>query len=167
MIGENGFSFENQTAITGFKTQECGERVLHEEQYKHIYWHGVHTCKQDYPLLEILPDENIEVLQKTSDGHIITARKQDGNLTQILTVDFALRSKLIYEMIKLANVKMLAPVHVAVIADDKLIGFFPRFDNEFTYHFDGKYRDVITGEIVEGATALKILGKKFRIFEKV
>lgn len=167
MIGENGFSFENQTAVTGFRTQECGERLLHEDQYKHIYWHGVHTCKQDYPLLEILPDENIEVLQKTSDGHIITARKQDGDLMQILTVDFALRSKLIYEMIKLANVNMLAPVHVAVIADDKLIGFFPRFDSAFTFNFEGKYRDVITGEIFENETELKIEGKKFRIFEKV
>lgn len=167
MIGEDGFSFDNQTAVTGFRTRECGDRELHQDQYKHLYWHGVHLCKQDYPLLDIVKDDDMEVLQETSDGHIITARKKTGTLTQILTVDFALRSKLIFEMIKTAGVKMLAPVHVAVIADDSLVGLFPRYDTEFTYHFDEKYKDVITGEIVEGDVHMAIEGKKFRIFEKI
>ena len=167
MIGENGFSFENQTRVTGFKTRECGARLLHEDQYRHIYWHGVHTCKQDYPLLEIQPDNDMQVLQKTADGHVITARKRNGNLTHILSVDFALRSKLLYEWIKEAGCRMFAPVHVAVLADDSLVGFFPRFDSDFEYCFDGKYRDVITKETFEGATRLHINGKRFRIFEKV
>lgn len=167
MIGENGFSYENQTAVTGFRTRECGQRLLHDDQYKHLYWHGVHLCKQDYPLLDILPDEDMEVLQETADHHIITARKKTGSLTQILTVDFALRSRLLAEMMKTAGVQMLAPVHVAVLADEALIGFFPRYDSEFTYEFEGKYRDVITKQIVEGKTAMKIQGKKFRIFEKI
>lgn len=167
MIGENGFSFENQTAVTGFRTRECGERELHPDQYKHLYWHGVHLCKQDYPLLDIVDDGELEVLQRTDDGHIITARRKTGSLTQILTVDFALRSKLITEMIEKAGVDMLAPVHVAVIADEALVGLFPRYDAEFDYVFDGKYRDVITGETLEGSTHMKIEGKKFRIFEKI
>ena len=37
----------------------------------------------------------------------------------------------------------------------------------FVYDFDKQYRDVLTGEIVEGKVLLKIEGKKFRIFEKV
>lgn len=167
MIGEDGFSFDNQTAVTGFRTRECGERALHEDQYKHLYWHGVHLCKQDYPLLDIVKDDDMEVLQETSDGHIITARKKTGTLTQILTVDFALRSKLLFDMIKTAGVDMLAPVHVCVLADEALVGLFPRYDSKFTYHFDGKYRDVITDEIVEGDVEMEIAAKKFRIFERV
>ncbi len=167
MIGENGFSHENQTKIIGFKTRECGDRLLHKDQYKHIYWHGVHTCKQDYPLLEIVADADLDILQKTDDGHIITARKKHDGLTHVLSVDFALRSALLFDLIKSAGVKMLAPVHVAVIADDKLVGLFPRFDAEFDYNFDGVYKDVLTGEEVSGKTHLKINGKKFRIFEKL
>lgn len=109
MIGENGFSHENQTKIIGFKTRECGDRLLHKDQYKHIYWHGVHTCKQDYPLLEIVADADLDILQKTDDGHIITARKKHDGLTHILSVDFALRSTLLFDLIKSAGVKMLAP----------------------------------------------------------
>ena len=45
-----------------------------------------------------------------------------------------------------AGVKMLAKTHVAVLADNMLVGFFPRFDSEFTYDFDGKYRDAIIME---------------------
>lgn len=167
MICENGFSFENQTKVTGFKTRECGQRLLHEKQYKHLYWHGVHTCKQDYPLLEIIPSEDIEVLQKTADNYIITAKRNDSGLTQILSVDFALRSELLYELIKNAGVKMFTTVHVAVLADSALLGFFPRYDTEFTYKFEGTYRDVITNEIVSGKVDFKIEAKKFRIFEKV
>ena len=44
MIGDNGFSYENQTKITGFKTRECGSRQLHIEHYKHIYW-DYHTIQ--------------------------------------------------------------------------------------------------------------------------
>ncbi len=167
MIGENGFDFGNQTKVTGFKTRECGERALHKDQYKHIYWHCVHTCKQDYPLLEIVPSADDEIIQTTDDGHVITARKKHDGLTHILTVDFALRSALLTDFILAAGVKMLAKTHVAVLADNMLVGFFPRFDSEFTYDFDGKYRDAITGEIVEGKTKLSIPAKKFRIFEKV
>lgn len=164
-IGENGFDYNNQTAVTGFKTYECGQRKLHPDQYKHIYWHGVHTCKQDYPLLGIdVTDE--EVLQKTEDGCVITAKKRHEGLTHILSVDFALRSKILRDMIKDAGVKMLAPLHVAVIADDKLVGFFPRFDAEFEYDFKGNYDNVITKETVSGKTKLSVRAKKFAIFEK-
>ena len=164
MISDNGFDPENQTKVTGFKTRELAERQLHADQYKHIYWHGVHTCKQDYPLLEIITDA--EVLQKTDDGYVITARKTHEGLTHILTVDFALRSRLLRDMIEKAGVKTYAPANVAVIADDKLTGFFPRYDAEFTYDFEGRYRNVITGEIVSGRTQLSIPAKKFGIFEK-
>ena len=66
-----------------------------------------------------------------------------------------------------AGVRFQAPENCAVLADEKLIGFFPRWDVDFSYFFDGQWRNVITGEEARGSVELKIQGKKFAIFEKV
>jgi len=157
----------NQKAVTGFKTQDCPHRMQHREVYKHVYWHSTRPMPQDYPLLEILPEAGQEVLQTSPDNHIITARVPRDEGANILAVDITLRTPILHQLMQDAGVNFRAPIHCTVLADDKLIGFFPRYDAQFSHKFDGQWRNVITGEIVSGNRQLSIREKKFEIFEKL
>ena len=161
------FSPENQKAVTGFETYETPGRMHHKDLYRHIYWHATHRCPQDYPLLAIKGEKGQEVLQATPEGHVLTARVERGDGKNIFAADFTLRAPLIRTLLQAANVRFLAPEYCAVLADEKLIGFFPRFDVCFEYEFVGTWRNVITGEKVSGKKVLSIREKKFEIFEKL
>ncbi len=160
------FSPENQRAVTGFSTEECPGRMQPEGLYRHIYWHCTHNCPQDYPLLRIVPEAGQEVLQAGPDGSILTARVKRGRGASILAAEFTLREKQLRALLRDAGVDFYAPENCAVLADEKLIGFFPRWDAAFPYLFKGKWRNVITGETVTGAVDLRIREKEFEIFEK-
>ncbi len=161
------FSYENQHTVTGFRVQESGKRLQHRDIYKHIYWHCTHHCPKDYPLLHIVAEKGQEVLQTSPDGYILTARIKRGEGKNIFSSEFTLRTPIIRKLLEDAKVNFLAPEYCSVHADDKLIGFFPHYDCHFDYDFNGKWRDVITGEIVSGKTTLSIPEKRFRIFEKI
>ncbi len=160
------FDPENQKRVTGFYTAECPGRMQPEELYRHIYWHCTHNCPQDYPLLEILPEAGQEVLQTSPDKKILTARIRRGGGASIFAADFTLRAPFIRGLLEEAGVRSYAPGSCAVLADEKLIGFFPRYDVKFTHSFEGLWRDVISGEEVRGPKTLEIRGKDFRIFAR-
>lgn len=161
------FDPENQKRVTGFYTGECPRRMQPEELYRHIYWHCTHNCPQDYPLVEILPEAGQEVLQVSPDNRILTARVRRDKGANIFAAEFTLREKQLRGMLRDAGVDFHAPENCSVLADDKLIGFFPRWDVSFPYLFSGSWRNVITGEHVSGAVNLRIKGKEFEIFEKL
>ena len=162
-----GYNPENQKAVTGFNTVESPGRMQPKELYKHIYWHTTHHCPQDYPLLEIVPEEGQEVIQKSPEGKILTARVTRGKGASIFAAEFTLREDLLRKLLRDAQVDFYGPDNCTVLADEKLVGFFPRWDVNFNYFFDGRWRNVITGEEVRGSAELKIGEKKFAIFEKV
>ena len=162
-----GFSHENQKLVTGFATEECPDRLQPPQMYRHIYWHAVHNCPQDYPLLRIVPEAGQEVLETSPEGYILTARIQRDQGANILAAEFTLRSPLIRRLLEDAGIRFYAPVHCTVLADDKLLGFFPRWDVAFSHRFRGQWRNVITGEEVTGERELRIREKKFEIFEKI
>ncbi len=161
------FDHDNQKQVTGFSTQECSARMQPAQLYRHIYWHAVHDCPQDYPLLCILPESGQEVLETSPEGNILTARVERGCGANILATEFTLREKLLRKLLTDAGVNFLAPENCAVFADDHLIGFFPRYDVAFTYMFDGQWRNVITGETVSGKRELRIREKRLALFEKI
>lgn len=161
------FNPENQKKVTGFSTYEDPNRMHHKDLYRHIYWHATHHCPQDYPLLSIHAEKGQEVLQTSPEGHILTARIQRGEGKNIYASDFTLRAPLIRQFLADAGVKFLAPEYCATLADEKLVGFFPRFDVSFTYSFEGEWRNVITGEIVNGEKTISIRERRFAIFEKI
>ena len=161
------FDPNNQKAVTGFNTIETPGRMQPESIYRHIYWHSTREIPNDYPLLSIVPEAGQEVLQTSPDHHILTARVPRGKGASIQAVDRTLRSDILRRLMADAGVHFQAPENCAVLADEKLIGFFPRWDVDFSYFFDGRWRNVITGEEVGGSVELKIQGKKFAIFEKV
>ncbi|MGI6691791.1 MAG: hypothetical protein ACOX63_13265 [Christensenellales bacterium] len=158
---------ENQKAVTGFYTAECPERMHHPDLYRHIYWHTTHRCPQDYPLIQILPDVGQEILQTSPDGCILTARIARDEGANIFAADFTLREPLLRQLLCDAGVRFYAPANTAVFADEKLIGFFPRWDVSFTYPFIGKWRNVITDEIITGSHKLSIRSKGLEIFENI
>lgn len=161
------FNPENQKQVTGFYTAESPDRMQPAELYRHIYWHM--TCKipQDYPLLEILPEAGQAVLQTSPDHKILTAKVPRDKGANILAVDFTLRENHLRKMLQDAGVRFYAPENCTVLADDKLIGFFPRWDVEFPYTFRGAWRNAVTGETVTGAVTLSIREKEFAVFEKI
>jgi len=161
------FNPDNQKAVTGFRTAECPGRMHHPELYRHIYWHSAKAIPQDYPLLEILPEDGQEILQTSPEGHILTARKNREQGKSIYSADLTLRTPLLRQLLADANVSFSAPMHCAVLEDEMLVGFFPRYDVCFTYRFAGVWRNVITSEIVSGDVQLQIREKRFAIFEKV
>lgn len=161
------FDPENQKRVTGFYTGECPGRMQPEELYRHIYWHCTHSCPQDYPLVEILPEAGQEVLQVSPDNRILTARVRRDKGANIFAAEFTLREKQLRAMLRDAGVDFQAPENCSVLADDKLIGFFPRWDVSFPYLFRGSWRNAITGERVSGAVDLRIKGKGFEVFEKL
>lgn len=161
------FNPENQKFVTGFYTEERKSRMRHRDLYRHIYWHSARKIPQDYPLLNIVAENGQEVLQSTPDGHILTARIARGKGKNIFAADCTLRTPLIRRLLEDAKINFFAPEYCSVLADEKLVGFFPKFDCRFTYRFEGKWKDVISGEIVSGDTELSVFEKRFRIFEKI
>ena len=157
----------NQKAVTGFNTEEGKVKMRHRDLYRHIYWHEARKIPQDYPLLSIAPEKGQEVLQYSPDGCPLTARVDRGEGKSILAADLTLRAPLLRRLMEDAGVKFLAPEYCAVHADSGVIGFFPHYDCDFTYDFEGKWRDVIDGEVFSGKTRLAIKEKRFRLFEKI
>ena len=153
--------------MTGFRTRECPGRMQPDSLYRHLYWHSTHLCPQDYPLLEILPEDGQEVLQTSPDHKILTARRARGEGANIYAADFTLREPLLRKLMKDAGVRFYAPENCTVLADEHLVGFFPRYDVSFPYYFEGDWRNVLTGEIVTGSVQLDIREKKLAIFERV
>ena len=160
------FNPENQKQVTGFYTEECPGRMQPEELYRHIYWHGTHHCPQDYPLIRIVPEAGQEVIQTSPDGGILTARIARDQGASIFAAEFTLREKQLRKLLKDAGVDFYAPENCTVLADDKLLGFFPRWDVAFPYVFKGTWRNVLTGELVSGAVDLRIRSKGLAIYEK-
>lgn len=161
------FDSENQKEVTSFQTIETPDRMHHSDLYRHIYWHTPRLCPQDYPLLAIKPDQDLTVLQRSPDGYILTATKKRDDGVNVFSADLTLRANTLRSLLKDAGVDFYAPINCSVLADEKLIGFFPRFDVCFEYDFKGDWQNVITGEIVRGKTKLSIREKRFAIFEKV
>lgn len=157
---------ENQKLVTGFYTAECPDRQQPEEVYHHIHWHCDRTQVFDYPLLEILPEAGQEILQTSPEGKILTARVPRKQGSSVLAVECTLRPPLLRKLMADAGIRFLAPEQCSVLADEKLIGFFPRKDVKFCFEFDGQWRNVITGELVQGEKELEIASKDFAVFEK-
>jgi hypothetical protein len=166
-ILDPAFSLENQKTVTGFNVYETPNRLHHKDLYKHIYWHETRAIPQDYPLLSIVKEDGQEVLQTSPDGHILTAMINRDNGKNIFASDFTLRTELLKKLLQQAGVEFLAPSYCAVLADEKLIGFFPYHDVCFTHNFEGVWQNVITKEKVSGEQELRIKAKEFMIFEKV
>ena len=156
----------NQKKVTGVRTAECPGRMQPKELYRHLYWHSVHKIPQDYPLMEILPEDGQEVLQASPDGRILTARIPRGEGAAVFSAELTLRTPVLRALLSDAGVRFYAPEGCSVLADEKLIGFFPRYDVSFPFTFDGTWRNVLTGEILQGARQLDIREKKLAIFEK-
>ena len=164
---EPSFSPENQKAVTGFQVAECPGRMQPPELYRHVYWHYVDICPQDYPLLEIVPEVGQEVLQTSPDKKILTARIPREQGASIYSAELTLREPILRRLLTDAGVRFFAPDNCSVLADEKLIGFFPRYNVSFTYTFDGTWRNVLTGEQVSGETQLDIREKGLKLFEKI
>ena len=158
---------ENQKAVTGFAVQETPERMNHRDLYRHIYWHSTKLIPQDYPRLALVEEPGQEVLQRSPDGFVLTARKARGSGKSLYSADLTLRTPLLRQLLADAGVEFSAPNFCAVLADEKLKGFFPYFDVCFDHQFDGSWRNVITGEVVTGKVKLAIPEKRFVIFEKL
>ena len=160
------FSRENQKTVTGFYTEETPDRLHHNDLYRHIHWHSNKPTFRDYPLVSIVQEDGQEVLQASPDGHILTARVRQGQGASIFAADFTLRTPLLRKLLADAGVNIYCPEYCSVLADEKLLGFFPHFDVTFPYTFEGKWRNVMTGELVEGQQTLLLREKEFAIFEK-
>jgi len=158
---------ENQKAVTGFNTVESKNPLRHKDLYRHIYWHETRAIPQDYPVLELARGENQEEIQVSPDGRLLTARMRFNGGASIHAADLTLREPILRSLMADAGVNFITPEYCAVLADDKLIGFFPRFDVSITHDFVGKWRNVINNEVVEGKTTLSIREKRFMIFEKI
>lgn len=161
------YSPENQLAVTGFAVQQTPDRMNHPDLYRHIYWHAPRVIPQDYPLLALVEAPCQEVLQRSPDGYVLTARRDWEDLRHIFAVDLTLRTPFLRQLLKDAGVDFSAPEYCAVLADEKLKGFFPYFDVCFDHFFDGVWRNVITGETVSGILQLEIREKRFAIFERI
>lgn len=158
---------DNQKAVTGFKVMETPDRLQHKDVYKHMYHHASFPIGDDYNRLAIQPEDGQEVLQESPDHYILTARVDRGQGKNIFAADMTLRSELLRKLLEDAGVTCYGPVHCTVYADDKLIGFFPRYDVQVEHTFEGQWRNVITGDVVTGPISIPVEGKKFAIFEKV
>ena len=161
------YSPENQKAVTGFSVQETPDRMNHPDLYRHIYFHTPRLIAQDYPRLALVEEAGQQVLQRTPDGYVLTAQKEVNGIQNIFAADITLRTPLLRQLLEAAGVTLSAPVYCSVLADEKLKGFFPYYDVQFTHHFEGLWNNVITGETVTGDTCLKIREKQFMIFEKL
>ena len=157
----------NQKAVTGFNTMETPDRMAHSDIYRHIYHHGPGIIRDDYPHLAIIPEEGQEVLQTTPDQYIMTARIDRGQGKNIYAADITLRTPLLRKLMEDAGVNFYAPQYCSVQADEKLIGYFPRYDVMIEHNFEGEWRNVITGEIVSGKAKIPVREKSFAIFEKL
>lgn len=166
-IISNCFDINNQKAVTGFKVYETPNRLKHKDTYKYLYWHGPSPLPQDYPVLSIVPEEGQKVYQYSPDGNIITASAKHGDGTNIFAADFTLRAELLRQLIEDSGVRFYAPLNCTVLADDKLVGFFPKNDICFNYEFEGCWNNVLTGERVCGCQTMKIRSKGMAIFEKL
>lgn len=158
---------ENQKAVTGFAVQETRSRMNHRELYRHIYWHTTRLIPQDYPRLALVEEPGQEALQRSPDGFLLTARKARGRGKSLYSADLTLRTPLLRQLLSDAGVEFSAPNFCAVLADEKLKGFFPYYDVCFDHVFAGVWRNVITGEVVSGKVTLTIPEKRFMIFEKL
>ena len=140
------FSFENTKELTGFDITEFDHSYESEEigyKIKEYKFGPIKEIEFDFPLIEILPEKDIEVLSQYPDGKILCAKtKKDGGTSVLCT----LASMMMKDFRKLAaesGCKMYAPENCTVYADNRIIGIFPKNDVDFTldlgeYSVEGK-----------------------------
>lgn len=158
---------ENQYRVTGFRTELCPGCMHHADLYRHVHWYIPRPVPRDYPDLVICPEAGQRVLRTSPEGHVLTAQVKRGEQVSTLAVDLTLRTPLLRTLLEEAGVRFPAPQYCTVLADDRLLGFFPRYDMRFETSFEGDWRNVLTGEKVTGIVCLSIREKDFAVFEKM
>lgn len=78
----------------------------------------------DFPTVEIVPEEEISVLSRYSDGRIKTAKRTFRGFISVLCTYPSLTSCDLRRLAEECGVRMYAPCGVTVYADNRAIGFF-------------------------------------------
>lgn len=143
----------NVKALTGIAV----DRYEQDQSYSNGYG-AVGNC----PPIHILPEAEVEILERYPDGAIKTARK--GN--SLLAASPDLRAKDFHRLAKLQGCHMLTGAGCAVYADNRFVGVFPGKEAVDGLHFPqaGCYRDLISGMEFEKDNDISLNAKSAMVF---
>ena len=135
------FSIDNIKELTGFDIKEFEHCYKTEEIGYNLSQYNYKTVKEfelDFPLIEILVQDNVEILSKYPDGKILCAQTVKYGGKSILCTLPSMLMRDFRNIAIQAGCKMYTPENCTVYADNRVIGIFPKEDVEFTLNF-GEY----------------------------
>lgn len=129
------FSMENIKNLTGFNIKEFNHNYQTEEigyKIKQLKFGPVKEIELDFPLIEILPDKDIEVISKYPNEKILSAKTNKDGGKSILCTFASMIADDFRKIAQDAGCKMYAPLNTTVYADNRIIGVFPKEDVAYT-----------------------------------
>ena len=114
MVSGDSVSLTNTETLTGFRIRELK---------------NTETAGQpiDFPLLEIIPGEEDEILSRYANRTVMAAKR--GNT--VLCAYPYLKAEDIRCFAEKAGCFLYAPLHTTVYADNRVLGIFPKYDVQF------------------------------------
>jgi hypothetical protein len=133
------FAWENVQKVTGFSIQPCPDKVADgsikpsqktsESAPRPKDEGGIkgYDIIRDFPLIRIVPSEGQTVLEKYSDGSIMTAMRTNKNGGKVILCAYpGLKAEKLREIAKSAGCHMYVPVNCTVYGDQRFISVFPK-----------------------------------------
>jgi hypothetical protein len=123
----------------------------------------------DYPLLEVVPSDQIRVLARYEDGAIAAASGQYGGRPVVYGALPFFGPEHLHRIAALAGCHLYVPANCTVYADSRFIGIFPRgdFRNEkLEFQQEVSLESPVTGrrEIAVKSVALNLHSKEMEFF---
>lgn len=145
------FSVEGTRALTGFDIAEFEHSYQNEEVGYRMSQYGYPMfvpLELDFPLVEVLPSEEMRVRGRYPDGRVLCAETEKDGGRSILCTLASLSAEDMRSIAVEAGCRMPAPVNCTVYADNRIIGIFPKVDTEFlldlgTYAVHGEHRPAL------------------------
>lgn len=140
------FSMENVKELTGFELREFEHSYKTEEigyQLKQYHFGPIPELILDFPLLEILPENAMEILKNYPNGKNLCAKTRKHGGVSILCAFPYMMAEDFRKIAEEAGCSFYAPINCTVYADNRLVGVFPKEDMDFSLDFrentsDGK-----------------------------
>ena len=130
------FGTDGTKELTGFEIREF-EMDYEAEQFGYSIanqnFGPVHKIEKDFPLFEILTDEKDCILSRYPNGYTMCAEKEHNGGKSVLCAFPSLTAADIRSLAQKAGCTMYAPLNCTVYADNRILGFFPKYDAVFDF----------------------------------
>lgn len=111
-----------------------------------------------YPFFDIVGSKTLEVLARQKNGSIMAAKTEKNGHSQVYITVPCLNHRHYRRILEQAKIRFFAPPGVAIYADSRFVGIFPKIDVEFEFRppVPTDCYDPVLGEHFDSAAAIPL-----------